>query len=756
MTYEQVIERKARRLEPCGITPGPINQLLFDWQRRTVDRACRIGRSAVFAECGLGKTPMQLEWSRQVTEQTNRPGLILAPLAVGKQTQREAEKFGIEARYARDRAEMQTALTAGVKTIITNYERLEKFNPDDFRSVVLDESSILKAMTGKTRRRLTEFSASIPYRLCCTATPAPNDHMELGNHAEFLGVMTAAEMLATFFVHDGGDTSKWRLKGHAQAEFWRWVCSWATAISKPSDIGGSDDGFVLPSLEIYQVTVDSESDGQHLFPMEAKTLGERRDARKSSINERVAACAEIVESQPKEQWLLWCNLNAESEALARECAAMEVRGSMSVDAKEEALLAFSAGEIDRLVTKPSIAGFGMNWQQCARNAVVGLSDSWEQYYQLIRRTWRFGQSRPVQCYVVTAETEGAVVRNIERKDRQAMEQREGMMAAMQEGQELSVSRPEKLESPVETKRGENWTITLSDAVLGLSVEPDESINYSIFSPPFASLYTYTDSPNDMGNCRNHDEFFAQFRFLVAELFRTTKPGRLCSFHCMDLPMSKMRDGEIALRDFRGLLIREFENAGWLYHSGVTIWKDPVTAMQRTKALGLLWKQLKKDSSMSRQGIADYLITMRKPGVNAEPISHTAEEFPVAEWQKIASPVWMDINPSDTLQYRSAREDKDERHICPLQLQVIRRALMLWSNPGDLVLSPFTGIGSEGYEAIKADRRFIGFELKQSYFDQAVRNLTHAEKYERKQQTLFSAEETEHEAVVEEAAVEDAA
>lgn len=738
MTYEEVVESKIKRLEPCGINPSPLNPLLFDWQGRAVDRACRIGRSAIFAECGLGKTAMQLEVSRQITEHTNRPGLLLAPLAVGKQTQREAEKFGIEARYVRDRAEMQTALTAGVRIIITNYERIEKFSPEDFRSVVLDESSILKALDGKTRKRLTDFSANIPYRLCCTATPAPNDHMELGNHAEYLGVMGASEMLATFFVHDGGDTAKWRLKGHAQQEFWRWVCSWATAISKPSDIGGSDEGFILPPLEIYQVTVDAESDGQHLFPMEAKTLGDRREARKSSIGERVAECAAIIEGQAKEQWLIWCNLNAESEALAEACDAIEVRGSMDVDAKEEALIAFSDGQITRMVTKPSIAGFGMNWQQCARNAVVGLSDSWEQYYQLIRRTWRFGQERAVQCYVITAETEGAVVRNIERKDRQAEDMKEGMMAAMRENQELSIKRPETPQPNPQTAIGHGWRITLGDCVKGLRSEPDESIDYSVFSPPFASLYTYTDSPNDMGNCRNHDEFFEQFRFLVAEIFRTTKPGRLCSFHCMDMPMSKMRDGEIALRDFRGELIREFQNAGWLYHSGVTIWKDPVTAMQRTKALGLLWKQIKKDSSMSRQGIPDYLVTMRKPGVNQNPISHTPEEFPVAEWQKIASPVWMDINPSETLQFRSAREEKDERHICPLQLEVIRRALLLWSNPGDLVLSPFAGIGSEGYESIKAERRFIGFELKQSYFDQAVKNLTYAEKYECKQRTLFEA------------------
>jgi DNA modification methylase len=261
-----------------------------------------------------------------------------------------------------------------------------------------------------------------------------------------------------------------------------------------------------------------------------------------------------------------------------------------------------------------------------------------------------------------------------------------------------------------------------DVVRGL---PSESVHYTIYSPPFASLYTYSASPRDMGNCASHDEFFAQFRYLAPELLRVTKPGRLMSFHCMLLPTSKARDGVIGLTDFRGQLIRQFQEVGWTFHSEVVIWKDPVTAMQRTKALGLLHKQIKKDSCMSRQGIPDYLVTMRKDGVNPEPVSNTNETFPVQLWQKYASPVWMDINPSDTLQYRSAREEKDERHICPLQLEVIRRGLKLWSNPGDTVLSPFTGIGSEGYVALREGRKFVGAELKRSYYEQAARNLEDA-------------------------------
>lgn len=274
---------------------------------------------------------------------------------------------------------------------------------------------------------------------------------------------------------------------------------------------------------------------------------------------------------------------------------------------------------------------------------------------------------------------------------------------------------------------EKWSMYHGDCVEVIKGLPDNSVHFSVFSPPFASLYTYSNSDRDMGNCKGDADFYEHFKFLIAELFRVIKPGRLVAFHCMNLPASKEKYGYIGIRDFRGELIRLFENEGWIYHSEVCIWKDPVTAMQRTKALGLLHKQIKKDSCMSRQGIPDYLVVMRKPGENPERVTHTNETFPVSQWQEYASPVWMDINPSNTLQRESAREDKDERHICPLQLDVIRRALRLWSNPNDIVLSPFAGIGSEGYVSIQDGRRFIGVELKESYYKQAVANLKKAEK-----------------------------
>ena len=277
---------------------------------------------------------------------------------------------------------------------------------------------------------------------------------------------------------------------------------------------------------------------------------------------------------------------------------------------------------------------------------------------------------------------------------------------------------------IDQEHGENWTLYNGDCVELIRTLPDESIHFSVFSPPFASLYTYSNSDRDFGNCRNYDEFFEHYAFLANELYRVIKPGRLIAVHCMLLPTSKQHHGYIGLQDFRGDLIRAHQKTGMIFHSEAVIWKDPVTAMQRTKALGLLWKQIKKDSCMSRMGVPDYVIFMRKPGGNDEPVSHTAGEFPVDMWQKWASPVWMDINMSDTLQ-KMAKDEQDERHICPLQLGVIKRCLGLYSNPGDVVLSPFAGIGSEGYQSLIMGRKFIGFELKTSYYNQAIKNLQKA-------------------------------
>jgi len=729
--YAQFLASKALSDVATGLDDVPaLNPTMFPFQSDIVAWALRRGRAAVFAGCGLGKTLMQLEWARVVSEQKRGAVLILAPLAVAEQTEREARKFGIEVRYLREDDGY-----GGV--IVTNYEMLAHFDHERFAGVVLDESSILKAYDGATRTAITDAFRDTPFRLACTATPAPNDFMELGNHSEFLGVLTRAEMLATFFVHDGGETQKWRMKGHARQDFWKWLASWSVMLHHPADLGYDGDAFTLPPMTVIQHRVETTATDGSLFAMDAQTLQERIAARRSSVDERADQCAAIVNGND-DAWVVWCHLNSEADALRAHIPdAVEVRGSDDHDTKRRTLMGFADGSIRVLITKPSIAGFGMNWQHCAYMAFVGVSDSWEQYYQAVRRCWRFGQTRPVSVHVIAADTEGAVVANLQRKDAQADEMARELVSHMSDltRVELHGVTRQRDDYVTDKTEGKRFTLYRGDCVEQLAHVASDSVGFSIHSPPFASLYTYSASDRDMGNCRTHEEFFAHYRFAIAEMFRVTMPGRLASVHCMNLPTSKVRDGVIGLRDFRGEIIRAYEDAGWIYHSEVCIWKDPVTAMQRTKALGLLYKQIKKDSAMSRQGIPDYLVTFRKPGENPEPVTKTPEGFPVQMWQQYASPVWMDINPSDTLQYRSAREHDDERHICPLQLDVIRRAVRLWSNPDDLVLSPFAGIASEGVVAIEEGRRFVGVELKGSYYQQAARNLANA--HESRDMDLFA-------------------
>jgi superfamily II DNA or RNA helicase len=384
--------------------------MLFEFQKDIVKWALRLGRACIFSDCGTGKSFMQIEWARQI------PGsvLILAPLAVAQQTVAEGVKLGVEVRYCRSQSEVAAGIT------ITNYEMLHKFDPAFFNGVVLDESSILKSFMGKTKLEIIHAFDLTPFKLACTATPAPNDHMEIGNHAEFIGVMRSSEMLASFFINDPSHVGRYRIKGHAVKPFWKWVASWAAMIRKPSDLGYSDEGFNLPPISINWHTVNaSKPQDGYLFELPAASLAERISARRNSIHERVEKAVELANSN-NEQWLIFCALNNESHELAKQIKdSIEVVGSDSIESKTSALLGFAKGETRALVSKPSICGFGMNFQSCHNIIFVGLTDSWEQYYQAKRRVWRFGQKKPVNCHIITASTEGAVVSNILRKEQDA-------------------------------------------------------------------------------------------------------------------------------------------------------------------------------------------------------------------------------------------------------------------------------------------------------------------------------------------------
>lgn len=731
MNYEDFVKSKRRAEVATGHTPGDLNEHLFDFQHAIVSWAVRRGRAAIFADTGLGKTLMQLSWADEVASHTGGVVVVLAPLAVSEQTIEQGATFGIEVKRI-----PQGEAPSGPGVWITNYERMDAIEFAELSGLVLDESSILKSHDGKTRSKIIEQSQAVPYRLSCTATPSPNDFEELGNQCEFLGVMTRTEMLATYFINDAGDTGTWILKGWGQSRFWEWMGTWAVVLRSPADIGFDGSRYDLPTLHYHEHVVQTEALGDELFSRPAQSMAERRKAQRDSIEARCKALAEIVNGEPNEPWLIWCHLNDEAELLKSLIpGSVNVQGSDSPESKTKNLIGFAHGDVKVLISKPKIAGYGMNWQHCARMAFVGLDDSFEKFYQAVRRCYRFGQKREVQVHIFTAENEGQILANIKRKESNHHDMSANMIEHMKDIMNKELAGQENIvdEYREDTYQGDGFTVHMGDCVKWTRRMADNSIDYSVFSPPFADLFVYSNSDHDMGNCRNDEEFVQQLKFLIAELFRVIKPGRNVSFHCMNLPTTKMRQGFIGLRDFRGDLIRAFQDAGFIYHSEVCIWKDPVVAMQRTKALGLLHKTIRENSTMSRMGLPDYVVTMRKPGEIEERVTH-GDDLPVMMWQKYASPIWDDINQSRTLNKLPARDDNDLKHMCPLQLDVIERCIHLWTNKGDTVFSPFTGIGSEGYCAVKMGRKFIGTELKPAYWELAHQNITDAQK---EQQGLFA-------------------
>lgn len=723
--YNEFLETKKTQKIVSGfqVKDADLNPILFDFQKYCVKRALEVGKFALFEDCGLGKTIQQLEWADKVSKHTQGAVLILAPLAVISQTIEEAKKFGYSVR------EYDEDCERGI--YITNYDNLENIDTSLFSGVVLDESSILKNFAGKTRTALIEAFQNTPYKLACTATPSPNDTTEICNHAEFLNVMSRTEMLAMYFVHDGGSTSDWRLKGHAKQSFWDFVSTWAVMLNKPSDIGFDDAGYNLPPLKVIEeMVITPKKNNGLLFNESAVSATEYHKELRATYQLRLDRVAEIV-NKSDENFIIWIGHDEEGKYLRSLLPdAVEVKGSDSKEYKKDKLLGFGRGEFRILITKLKIAQFGLNYQNCHNQIYASLDFSFEATYQGIRRSYRFGQTEQVNIYLVTTDTMANVKDSFENKQRAFKEMQASMTEAMNRNIKNKLSL-QKMETTNQYK-SDKCDIRLGDCVQLIRDIPSESIGFSIFSPPFAELYTYSDKLEDMGNSKDYKEFFTAFNFLVKELYRVMWSGRNVAVHCMDLPIQKGKEGYIGLRDFSGMILQAFQEVGFIYHSRVTIWKNPVTEMQRTKALGLLHKQVKKDAAMSRVGIPDYLMIFRKDGEHEHPV-HC--DIDVDTWQKFASPVWMDINYSNTLNGANAREDSDEKHICPLQLDTIDRAIRLWSNEGDTVLTPFLGIGSEVHEAIKLKRFGIGFELKDSYFNEAVKNCRKIEQ-EVSQKSLF--------------------
>jgi len=705
--YLEFLETKQKSIVLSGfdIDESELNKSMFDFQKFIVKRALKAGKYAIFADCGLGKTLMQLEWANQVCKETKGKVLILAPLAVVGQTIQEGLKFGID--------------MANIN--VQNYEQLDNIDCTIYSGVVLDESSILKNFEGATKKQIIDNFISTPYKLACTATPSPNDPMELGNHSEFLDVMSRNEMLAMYFVHDGGETAKWRLKGHAVKMFYQFVGSWAIMLNKPMDIGFEMIGYDLPKLNLLenQIKTPKRDNGSLFNDAIISATNFNQELRLTKI-ERLDEVVKIVNEKPDENFIIWIKQNEEGELLKKILPdAVEVKGSDSNEWKKDKLLGFANNEFRILITKTKIASFGMNYQNCRNQIFASLDFSFEGLYQAIRRSYRFGQKNEVNIYLITTDTMANVKQAIDTKQKQFEIMQDEMAKAVNlnlAGQIMQVGQFDTTE-----ENNEWYSIKRGDCVQLIQNVKDESIGLSVFSPPFAELYTYSNHLEDMGNSKDYNEFLTQFGFLIRELYRVMMQGRNVAVHCMDLPIQKGKEGFIGLRDFSGMILKAFEDAGFVYASRVTIWKDPVIEMQRTKALGLLHKQVKKDSTMSRVGIPDYVMIFRKDGERNNPVTNT--DLSVDLWQKYASPVWMDINYSNTLQgFRNGREENDEKHICPLQLDTIERLIHLYSNKGDTVLTPFMGIGSEVYQAVKMGRKGIGFELKESYFDLAKSNL----------------------------------
>lgn len=755
--YDNFLKSKSVRAEAVGLTVSPdkINSLLFEFQRDVCLWALRKGRALVGLDTGLGKTFIQLEWARLISERA----LIIAPLSVARQTIREAKKLGIEARYVRSMAGVN-----GNGIYITNYEMAEHMDADAFGAVVLDESSILKGLDGHLRRTLTEKFGRVPYRLCCTATPAPNDNAEVGMHSEYLGVMRNNEMLSQFFIHankvledmvetENGNMVKvktkrsgtlgqeWRVRNYAKGEFYRWMASWAMMLSTPGDLGYDDDGYILPPLKITPIFVDVDySPTDQLFFTGLKGVQDRHNIRRATLDDRVAFASELVNNSD-EQWIVWCGLQKEADAIRDAISgSKEVRGSDAPEDKAAAFEDFQDGKFRVLITKARIAGFGMNFQNACNMVFVGLGDSWESYYQCIRREWRFGQARPVNVYIVLSEIEREIYDNVMRKEALAAEMKRELISNMQLYEKEEIMADKVFIQDEYTERdaqGDGWRAMLGDSTKRLAEIESESIDMSVYSPPFADLYTYSNSTRDLGNSHNASEFFTHYKFILKEMFRVHKPGTVTAVHTADIPALSMKDGYIGLKDFPGEVIKAHQEAGWVYKGWAVVAKNPQAQAIRTKAKALLFVQLKKDSSQSRPAILDRVLFFNKPGERDKPVTPVERgEIDNEKWIDWAGGIWTGISESDTLQYTTARAPDDEKHICPLQLGTIERCIKLYSNPGELVLTPFLGIGSEAYSALKFGRRAIGIELKPSYFSIAVKNLADIAK-EKNQVDLFS-------------------
>jgi DNA modification methylase len=539
--------------------------------------------------------------------------------------------------------------------------------------------------------------------------------------------------------HSNKHGTQWRMRYHAQADYFRWLSSWAMAIRKPSDLGYADNGFDLPGLEVLPVMVDANYVPEdELFFSGLRGLGDRAKVRKGTAEKKLAAIVDLVKGSG--QWLVWCGLDYESKLAGLNIPdAVEVSGSDDPDYKSETFEKFQDGKVRVLVTKPKIGGFGMNFQNCHNMIFFGMNDSWESFYQCIRRCYRFGQKKKVRVHVVISDMETQILDNVRKKGEMAERMMNGLINEVKSYEMAELGKASEnihADYKEETVKGEKFTAMLGDSCVRLKEIADESVDLTVYSPPFADLYTYSATDRDLGNSRDWLEFAEHYEYIIRELLRVTRPGRISCVHTSDIPAMQMKDGYIGIRDFPGLVIEIHERNGWIFHGRAIVTKNPQSQAIRTKAQALLFTQLRKDSTHSRPALLDHILIFRKPGdaVTVNPVSNG--EMDNEKWIDWAGGIWTSISESDTLQYTTARDKDDEKHICPLQLGTIERCIKLYSNPGETILTPFGGIGSEAHEAIKFGRKAILCELKPSYFRIAVENLRNIQN-ETTVETLFT-------------------
>ena len=773
---ERTVTTAAAHLASIGLDPTveqpewlPLADYLFDYQAWTVKLALERERFAIFAMTGMGKTAMQLEWARQILMVIGGRILIVAPLNICAQTRAEAERFyGYEmVADLTDRRALNEWLASGEGIGITNYEKLDGCSePLAVTGLVLDESSVLKASMGSRRTSVIAAAKGLRFKLCCSATPAPNDRLEYAEHAYFLDVVRSTrEFLAAFFVNRDGE---WQLKRHGVSAFYRHLAAWSVFMRDPRAYGFDDHTMDLPALNVHYPRVALteeqrvsargwEAGNQPSFfgatpgGITSRTKlvqiangfelgGEKIRRFLSAKPDTVARIANKTHGD--EQVLVWVNYDEEAAQLADLIPeAVVLSGKTKMGDRTDILTAFARGEGPRvLIAKPRMFAHGLNLQSCRIMVFSSMTDSFESWFQAIRRCHRYGQTRPVEVYIPLTELDDAICQNVLSKEATFRQDGE-----LQEAAYVSVLRPSDsterhllmtLPQPeIDRMATDRWTLVQADCIAHMPTMPEGSMDLAVFSPPFANLFTYSSAAGDMGNVKSDDEYRLQWEFFVTELIRVMRPGRIVVVHCMDVIRFAGAHGYRHTYDYPSDLRQAMENAGFIYRARIAIDKNPQAQATRTKDQNLLFVTLKRDALQSHPQASECVLVFTTPGESTVPV--IADDVTNQEWITWAHHVWYDIRETDVLNAALGKEHEDERHICPLQLGLIERCVRIWSNRGETVFSPFAGIGSEGVEALRWGRNFYGIELKESYFQTAASFLTQAAA-ESDQPTLFDA------------------